>query len=190
MCPYASAFEIFVICGNRISRVRLKVGKVTKIMAKTLKERLQGYAFDLREDFDRAKNGDHSWGEALRAAWLDTRKLAYRVSKGETTNNRKHAIDLVKRGMAKYNEKHYAEAEELFRRAAAADGGYARAHAYLGNAIYKQRRLTDAITCWNKAVEVEPNSDAADLAREKLLSVAKKNDVGPSLADGFVQTRG
>ncbi len=159
-------------------------------MAKSFQERVQAYSYDVREHFDRAKKGEIGWGEALRGLWLETRKLAYRATKGETTHGRKHAIDLVKRGMKEYNAKRYPEAEELFRRATGKDSGYGRAHAYLGNALYKQKRLTDAVTAWNKAVEVEPNSDAADMAKEKLLSVGKPREGGLEMVNNLARTRG
>lgn len=158
-------------------------------MAKKVRERVQGYSFALRETWDRFRQEDIGAVAACQEAWAETRKLFYRLNKGETSHNRKQAIELVKRGMTKYNTKNYAEAEELFRRAIGKDAGYGRAHAYLGNTLYKLRRLTDAISCWNKAIEVEPNSDAADLAKEKLLAVNKGDD-GLLDAAGLVRSRG
>lgn len=158
-------------------------------MSKNVKDRVRGYGFALRDTWDRFRQEDIGAREACMEAWAETRKLFYRLNKGETSHNRKQAIELVKRGMTKYNEKNYTEAEELFRRAVGKDAGYGRAHAYLGNTLYKLKRLTDAISCWNKAIEVEPNSDAADLAKEKLLSVNKGSD-GLLDAAGLVRTRG
>ena len=145
-------------------------------MAKSLKERLQEYLLDLKAHADRLKKGEIRFAAFLRAVAQETRKVVYRVSKGETTHERKYAIDLVKRGMLDYNAKRYKDAEDLFRRAVGKDANYGRAHAYLGNALYKQKRITDAITAWNKAIEVEPNSDAADLAKEKIYKVTNGRD--------------
>lgn len=159
-------------------------------MAKSLKERFQAYAYDVGEHLDRLKKGEVGYFAAVREIWLETRKLAYRATKGDTSHGRKQAIELVKRGMGEYNAKRYPDAEELFRRAVGKDAGYARAHAYLGNTLYKQKRLTDAVSAWNKAIEVEPSSDAADMAKEKLLSLAKAREGGLDMVNDLVRTRG
>lgn len=155
-------------------------------MARHLKERLQEFAADLKSHAERLEKGEIRAAGFFRAVGQETRKLVYRVSKGDTSHERKQAIDLVKRGMVEYNEKRYKDAEALFRRAAAKDPNYGRAHAYLGNALYRQKHLTDAITAWNKAVEVEPNSDAADLAREKLQKVTKPHEGLFEMVDDFM----
>lgn len=145
-------------------------------MARSIKERLQDYFADLSVHATRLEKGEIRFGGFLRVVGLETKKLLYRASKGESTHQRKQAIELVKRGMVDYNEKRYKDASDLFRRAARKDPDYGRAHAYLGNALYKQNFITDAITAWNKAIEVEPNSDAADLAKEKLQKVTKPKE--------------
>lgn len=159
-------------------------------MGKSIQERFQSYTFDVRGHLDRAKKSEIGWGEALNGVWRETRKLAYRATKGETSHNRKYAIELVKRGMNEYNAKRYKDAEELFRRAADKDSGYGRAYAYLGNTLYKLNRLTDAVTAWNKAIEVEPTSDAADVAKKKLQSMAKSQEGGIDIVSDLVRTRG
>ena len=140
-------------------------------MARSLKERLQEYVLDLRTHAERLEKGEVRPGVFFQAFFVETRKLVYRASKGDTTNGRKEAIDFVKRGMVDFNEKRYKEAEGHFCRAIDKDANYGRAHAYLGNALYKQKRISEAIAAWNKAIEVEPNSDAADLAKAKLQKV-------------------
>lgn len=142
-------------------------------MAKSVQKQVSAFADGLKDQAEKAKQGEIGWIDAAKGFWVETRKFAYRLRSGGTSNERKRAIDLVKSGMKAFNNKSYHEAEELFRRAAGKDPGYGRAHAYLGNALYKQKRLTDAVTAWNKAIEVEPSSDAADLAREKLAKASK-----------------
>lgn len=160
-------------------------------MAKSVKERGAEFMEDAMGHLKQARSGTLGWREALAGVARDARKQFYRMKKGGTSPARKHAIDLVKRGMNAYNAKDYTEAEALFRKAAEKDPGYGRAHAYLGNALYRQKRLTDAVTCWHKAIEVEPDSDAADMAREKLQAAGKAADGGGMGPTGhLVRTRG
>jgi len=84
------------------------------------------------------------------------------------TEARKHAIHSLKKGMNAFNSGDLETAEHYFRRSLSYDEHYARAYAYLGLTLYKRGRLTEAVTMWNKAIEVEPGSDAAKMAHEKL----------------------
>jgi len=61
----------------------------------------------------------------------------------------------------------------------------------LGTRCTSRNGLLDAVTSWNKAIEVEPTSDAADLAREKLASASKSRRDGVwEPATNLVQPRG
>ncbi len=91
-----------------------------------------------------------------------------RLGKEDVPQERKKAIHSVKRGMAEYNKASYGAAERYFRRAVAADGEYARAYAYLGNALYKRKQQSDAIEMWRRALALEPRSGMAKDLREKL----------------------
>ena len=48
----------------------------------------------------------------------------------------------------------------------------------MANALYKQKRFADAITSWQKAIHVEPDSDAAEMAREKIQHILSKGKAG------------
>ena len=147
-------------------------------MAGFVQKRVNDFAEGLKEQAEQAKKGKISWREAAQGFVAEARKFAYRLKAGGTSNDRKRAIDLVKRGMKAYNEKDYDAAESLFRRATHKDPGYGRGYAYLGNALYKQKRNIDAVTAWNKAIDVEPNSDAAEMAKEKLAHMKKPRTDG------------
>jgi len=149
-------------------------------MAKKMAERLLGYGQELSAHVRRAVKREEAPKEALGAVVAETAKLFQKLRKGATTHERKVSIDLVKRGMEHYNARRYAEAEELFQRAVSKDPGYARAHAYYANAVYKLGRSTEALAAWNKAINAEPGSDAAKLAEEKIAHVTKRHG---SLAD-------
>ena len=147
-------------------------------MAKTVQEQLAEFAGEVRGEAARAKTGEIGWVEAAKGAWSQTRRFASHLVKGPTSNDRKRAIEAVKKGMAAYNAKNYPEAERLFRRGVDRDPHYARAHAYLGNALYKQKRFADAITSWQKAIHVEPDSDAAEMAQGKIQHLLSKGKTG------------
>jgi tetratricopeptide (TPR) repeat protein len=94
---------------------------------------------------------------------------------GPTTSQRKAATQLVKKGIDFYNTHRYIEACDFFREAIAQDPGYARAHCYLGNTLHKLGYPEEALFEWKKAVIVEPDSDAALKAQEKLDKIASRN---------------
>ena len=94
---------------------------------------------------------------------------------GASTSQRKSAIRRVEKGIERYNTRRYVEAEELFRQAIALDPGYARAHCYLGNTLHKLGSPEEAVFEWKKAVIVDPESDAAAKAKDKLDKVAAHN---------------
>jgi tetratricopeptide (TPR) repeat protein len=159
-------------------------------MAKSIKQRFQAYSTALKDQIDRGKQREAPLKATIAACWEETRKFARQLAKGETSNERKQAIELVKRAMAEYNAKQYPVAEEFFRRAIGKDPGYARAHTYLGNTLYKMKRYTDAMTSWQKAVEAEPSSDAAETARQKIRSVSKGRDGALEIDVDLVRSRG
>lgn len=105
---------------------------------------------------------------ALRGVAVETWELFKRVLIARPSKGRKAGIHLVKKGIAAFNEKDYKTAVGFFEKAIKHDPDYARAYTYLGNTQYKQGKYGDAVSSWNKAIKTEPNSDAADMAREKL----------------------
>lgn len=84
------------------------------------------------------------------------------------TPQRKAAIKETMHGIERYNRHEYLKAEDSFTRAIGEDPGYARAHLYLGNTLHKLGRQDEAAAQWKKAVIVEPDSDSAQKARQKL----------------------
>ncbi|MBW7866524.1 MAG: tetratricopeptide repeat protein [Candidatus Hydrogenedentes bacterium] len=85
-----------------------------------------------------------------------------------TTSQRKAAIKATMHGTERYNRHEYLKAEEAFMKALEEDPGYARAHLYLGNTLHKLGRQEEAAAQWKKAVIVEPDSESAEKARQKL----------------------
>lgn len=147
-------------------------------MPKTVQEQLAEFAGEVRGEAARAKTGEIGWVDAAKGAWARTRHFASRLVKGPTSHERKKAIETVKKGISAYNAKNYPEAERLFRRAIERDSHYARAYAYLGNTLYKQKRFADAMSSWQKAIHVEPGSDAAEMAQEKIQHILSKGKTG------------
>jgi len=132
----------------------------TKTFAKNVWLRVHGvltHRFSVRD----ALNGMRRDGKKLR------RTLAPSDSK------RREATHVAEKARRAYNKKDYVRAEKGFRKAIAADPGYALAHTYLGHCLYQLGRLDDAVGSWRRAIEAEPNSDAAQSARKKIGHVQK-----------------
>lgn len=80
----------------------------------------------------------------------------------------KQAARYLETGREYYNKKRYKKARKYFEKAAATDGRYGLAYYYLGLAMYKTDRPKGAKSAWQRAIDVDPESEAADKAREKL----------------------
>lgn len=90
---------------------------------------------------------------------------------------RKDAMNLVNDGVKLYNAKKYLEALKAFKTAADYDPTYARAHTYHGNTLYKLAEHGDALRAWERAIAVDPLSDAAGKARAKVERVKSQNQL-------------
>lgn len=90
---------------------------------------------------------------------------------------RKDAMNLVNEGVKLYNAKKYIEALKAFKTAADYDPTYARAHTYLGNTLYKLAEHGDALRAWERAIAVDPLSEAASKARAKVERVKSQNQM-------------
>ncbi len=145
-------------------------------MAKSRKELLQGYGVMVADHMRRVFRYEQSPADAVTAWAQDTRQLYRKLTKPPPTPGRKAAIHYLKLGMADYNAGHLKSAEEYMRRAVSSDEQYARAHAYLGNTLYRRGRLAEAVGAWNQAVESEPGSEAAQMALAKLHRLGKGAD--------------
>lgn len=137
-------------------------------MARTVFRKIQDFEGDVARHVRRWLRHDEAPTEMITGVAKDARKFWYRLRKSAPDHARKEAIHHVKKGMEAYNLQCYDRAETHFRRALYNDADYARAHTYLANTLYKEGRLTDAVVHWNRAIECEPHSDAADMARERL----------------------
>ena len=83
------------------------------------------------------------------------------VQNNGTTKQRKLAMQWLNKGKDCYNTRSYEKAEEFFRRALTEDPAYARAHAYLGNALYSADRAA-----WQDAYSMLAADVRADLAAD------------------------
>jgi len=141
-------------------------------MRKNLASSVKSYAKNLGIHFKRVILRQESAHAALGGAARDARKLGHTLTKrGKTRAYRGRAIARAKQGREAYNAKDYPKAEKLFRRALRADDHYGLAYLYLGNALYKQERLREAMMVWDMTIGADPGSDAAVKARRKLQRV-------------------
>ena len=101
-------------------------------------------------------------------AWNEGRR-------GPVSEYRKQALRCLNEGIRLYNGKHYSEALAKFKDAIEVDPQYGRAHLYYGNAQYKLHRHEEALNAWERAIRVDPDSEAADKARAKLERLNSKN---------------
>ena len=67
-----------------------------------------------------------------------------------------HAPSAINLGTLYYNQRNYAEAEKLYRRATEADANYALAFFDLGNVLDELRRLPEAVIAYKRAIELVP----------------------------------
>ncbi|MCP4640884.1 MAG: tetratricopeptide repeat protein [bacterium] len=146
--------------------------------------RAKTYTKNLGKHAKRIARGRESASEALGVIAKDTRRLKDSVGAKRPTSDSKAAARQVEEGRQHYNQKRYAQAEEVLRDAILTDANSGLAYTYLGYTLYKQGRLTEAATYWNKAIEVDPNSEAAEKASRKLRVLeSKKKKVNEWLDD-------
>ena len=111
---------------------------------------------------------------ALSGVASDAKKLRQHVGDQHGSERRRAALKLIKQGRAAYNAKNDTLAERFLRDAVTADEHCALAYAYLGNAVYRQGRTSEAESYWRRATMVEPNSEGADKAFHSLQRLAQK----------------
>jgi tetratricopeptide (TPR) repeat protein len=71
--------------------------------------------------------------------------------------NPRHAPTCINLGTIEYNQRHFAEAEVLYRRATVADPKYALAFFDLGNVLDELQRLPEAIGAYTTAIRLVPH---------------------------------
>ncbi len=111
---------------------------------------------------------EESLGTFCRGMGHDTVKFIKFFGKPHSSKNHKEAVRFVKKGTAEYNKGRFDQAIYYFQRAVHEDKEYARAYYYLGNALAKKERKSEAISAWAAAAEVNPRSDIARLAEGRL----------------------
>jgi len=112
--------------------------------------------------------------DALSGVASDAKKLRKHVGDQHSSERRKAALKLVKQGREAYNAKNDTLAEKFFRDAVLADEKCALGYAYLGNALYRQGRTSEAENYWRRATMVDPSSEGADKAFRSLQRLAQK----------------
>lgn len=145
-------------------------------MKRQIKTRLRELAHSFTDHLKKALHREESPGQALRQVADATRHNLKRIKEGEISKERKKAKQYVKEGVDAYNDHHYDRASQLFNKAINHDEAYSLAWVYLGNTLYKLGRPTESVQAWQKAVEAEPHSKGADMAREKLTKVGPPKD--------------
>lgn len=114
-----------------------------------------------------------------------------------------HAPACINLGTIFYNQRDFAQAEQMYRRATEADPGYALAFFDLGNVLDERQCLSEAILAYQRAVELMPSYADAHynlaLAFERLgvgrralhhwMQYVRLDPVGPWAAHARAQAR-
>jgi Tfp pilus assembly protein PilF len=110
------------------------------------------------------------WKERLIDAWEAVRERLVRTARGvhSTSDDHRKASQYLERGRRYYNSKDYDKAQDCFTKALEHDPRYALGHYFAGLVYYKKQQLDDAARHWKRALEVDPDSDAASKAAAKL----------------------
>lgn len=124
-------------------------------------ENLRRWIDDLFEDTESSVTG---WIKSR----LRRRRMLKTLPEPVSDYEHKQAARHLENGREYYNKKRYKKALKYFQKAAATDGRYGLAYYYLGLALYKTDRPKGARSAWRRAIDVDPESEAADRAREKL----------------------
>ena len=133
-------------------------------MAKGFFSSAKTYTKNLGIQTGRVLTGQANLSDAGKQLGSDTRKLVQSVG-ASSKDYHPESKELVDKARKCYNEKQYEKAEENFRMALVFDDKNPWAYCYLGNTYYKQGRRDEALTCWRRAIELEPGSKAAEKAR-------------------------
>ncbi len=114
--------------------------------------------------FEDTEESATSWVQSIRRQ----RRVRNTMPDPVTDEEHKQAARVLESGREYYNKKRYKKAMKYFQRAATIDGRYGLAYYYLGLAMYKTDRPKGARSAWRRAVDVDPESEAAEKARLKL----------------------
>ena len=144
-------------------------------MPKKLISSAKSYAKNLSKHVGRVVTRRESAQEAWNQTARDTKKLKRALQAVGHGAQHDEAIRLVKRGRREYNRGDYEEAEREFREAIRTDKRCALAYTYLGFSLYKQNRVKAAVRYWEQAIEISPDSEAAEKARKKIAYVNRRS---------------
>ena len=134
------------------------------------------FAKNVTKHAQRVVAGQETPSEAWAGLTKDARKLKHALKETTLSPGQKESADLLSEGRHAYNDKDYVKAEAFFRQALVADAANCSAQTYLGHALYKQGRATEAAMAWQRAINIAPTWEAAEKARQKLLHLQKKKD--------------
>lgn len=124
---------------------------------------------------ERVVHHDESAKDAFKAINRDAKRLKNMATDdGHTRKDHKSALKLVEQGRRAYNNKDYTIAEDYFFRAIDLNPKLSLAYTYLGHTLYQVGRHSEAVAHWKRAVAVDPNSEGAVKARQKLQMIEDK----------------
>ena len=98
--------------------------------------------------------------------WRRAKRL--RPAEAKAFEDRRRARAWLEKGRRAYNKKHYTHAIDAFHTAIEYNPHDAHGHYFLGLAYYKQQKTNEAVAAWRRAVDADPDSEAAEKARRKI----------------------
>ena len=102
------------------------------------------------------------------AARLWRRAKRLRPAEAKAFEDRQRARAWLEKGRRAYNKKHFNHAIDAFHTAIEYNPHESLGHYFLGLAYYKQQKTNEALAAWRRAVDSDPDSEAADKARRKI----------------------
>lgn len=120
--------------------------------------------------------GRESIRDAIDGISGDADRLKRAAKGAKAPGDHKRAAQYVEKGRRAYNEKDWARAEDCFHQAIIEDPNYALAYTYLGSTYYQQQRISQATSMWTKAIAIDPGSDAAAKAQQRLRRVQQRKE--------------
>lgn len=98
--------------------------------------------------------------------WRRAKRL--RPAEAKAFEDHRRARAWLEKGRRAYNKKHYNSAIDAFHTAIEYDPHEALGPYFLGLAYYKQQKTNEAVAAWRRAVDADPDSEAAEKARRKI----------------------
>jgi len=144
-------------------------------MLSTIKKQLPRFGESIKHEIGSLRKHETSFAGFGKACSGHLVTLWREITKPPATQERKQAIQYLQVGIKLYNRKRFLDALHAFKRALDIDPKYSRAHLYYGNAQYKLNNPTEAIASWEFAVRVDPESETARKAQDRLDALNTKN---------------